>query len=236
MLQQNASGYNIPIFFSETGCNTPEPRTFDDQSAILGSEMDGTWSGAIIYEWIEEVNNYGLISYGPTQAPTAMASNVINGFVVGGTPTPISPDFENLSSQWATLNPTGVSANAYTTTETPPPCPAYTSGLWEISGDVPLPTLNEDANTYTTALASTTTKGGSKATTGTATDPTGTASSGTASGSASSSTASSAASPSRAQSLGLRRRSTLLDFEGTLGPWVLLGMLAVVLGVTTMVM
>lgn len=54
-LQKNASQYNIPIFFSETGCIKPAPRTFADQSAILGSDMSGTWSGAIIYEWIQEV-------------------------------------------------------------------------------------------------------------------------------------------------------------------------------------
>jgi len=43
MLQQNASSYNIPIFFSETGCNTPEPRLFADQAAIFGNSMSGTW-------------------------------------------------------------------------------------------------------------------------------------------------------------------------------------------------
>lgn len=39
--------------FLQTGCNTLKPRTFEDQSAILGPEMMNTWSGAIIYEWIE---------------------------------------------------------------------------------------------------------------------------------------------------------------------------------------
>ena len=38
-LDKNATGYPIPIFFSETGCNVVEPRTFGDQAAILGPEM-----------------------------------------------------------------------------------------------------------------------------------------------------------------------------------------------------
>lgn len=56
-LQTNASSYDIPIFFSETGCNTVKPRTFGDQAAIFSDEMIDTWSGAIIYEWIEEAND-----------------------------------------------------------------------------------------------------------------------------------------------------------------------------------
>lgn len=63
-LQKNASNYNIPLFVSETGCNIPKPRTFDDQAAILGPDMADTWSGTIVYEWISEKNDYGLISYG----------------------------------------------------------------------------------------------------------------------------------------------------------------------------
>ncbi|KIW23785.1 hypothetical protein, variant 2 [Cladophialophora immunda] len=64
-LQALAENYPVPIFFSEDGCNTVPPRTFDDQAAIFGPQMVDTWSGAIIYEWIQEMNNYGLVSYGP---------------------------------------------------------------------------------------------------------------------------------------------------------------------------
>ena len=64
MLQQNASDYSLPLFVSETGCRVPKPRLFDDQAAILGRKMSDTWSGTIVYEWISEENDYGLISYG----------------------------------------------------------------------------------------------------------------------------------------------------------------------------
>ncbi len=167
-LQANASNYNIPIFLSETGCIMPEPRYFDDQHAIFGPEMDGTWSGAIIYEWIQEANGYGLISYGPTTAATATGSSVVGGYSVMGTPTPISPDFTNLMNQWATLNPSGVSANAYSPSLTPPACPPYTSGGWLVSGNAPLPTLGvtggQYTKTFTAASASSTTSSSSAAT------------------------------------------------------------------------
>lgn len=152
MLEKNASDLNIPIFMSETGCNTVKPRTFDDQTALLGPEM-GTWSGAIIYEWIQELNDYGLISYGQPANPTATGANVVEGFTRAGTPTPISPDFENLSNHWKTLNPTGISMDAYTPLNKPPPCPSFTEGFWVVSADAPLPTIGAslppDATVYT---------------------------------------------------------------------------------------
>ncbi|KAJ5925711.1 CAZyme family GH72 [Penicillium verhagenii] len=163
-LQKNATGYPIPIFFSETGCNTPAPRTFDDQAAILGSDMDGTWSGAIIYEWIEETNDYGLISYGAS-ASTAAATNTLveDGYTRAGTPTPVSPDFSNLKSQWATLSPTGTSLSAYkleTSTITNPECPASTSGGWAVDPSSALPTLgqvyNKDSSSDSTSTGTST--------------------------------------------------------------------------------
>ncbi|KAK5175606.1 uncharacterized protein LTR77_000745 [Saxophila tyrrhenica] len=205
MLQENASDYNIPIFFSETGCNTPSPRTFDDQTAIFGDEMADTWSGSIIYEWIEEANNYGLISYAAPQDPTATASNVVDGFVRAGTPTPISPDFENLSNHWATLNPTGVSENAYKPSASPPPCPTFTSGMWEVNGDAPLPTIGAKAATFTSDLTS---SNPTKA------SPQTTAKSDVASASAaSSSSTSSAAAPTKAFPLSLKRQVVIFNGE-----------------------
>ncbi|KAJ5266931.1 hypothetical protein N7478_009739 [Penicillium angulare] len=161
-LQKNATDYPIPIFFSETGCNTPAPRTFDDQAAILGSEMDGTWSGAIIYEWIEETNDYGLISYGPSATGAAATkSDVEDGYTRAGTPTPISPDFSNLKSQWATLNPTGVSLSAYKASASSLSsiqCPASTSGGWAVNPSADLPTMGQ---TYTSGAADSTGTGSS---------------------------------------------------------------------------
>ncbi|GAM39695.1 hypothetical protein TCE0_034r11449 [Talaromyces pinophilus] len=159
-LQKNATGYSVPIFFSETGCNTAPPRTFEDQSAILGNDMADTWSGAIIYEWIEEANNYGLISYGPSVAATATGTNIVGGYTRGGTPTPVSPDFSNLKSVWATLNPTGVHLSDYSASAskiTPLACPAETSGIWNVNPTSALPTIGQTADASGTGSSSTTT-------------------------------------------------------------------------------
>jgi 1,3-beta-glucanosyltransferase GAS1 len=97
------SGYNImnsdfselpiPIFIAEEDCNQVQPRTFEDQPSVCGSNMIDDWSGAIIYEWPEEGNNYGLVTF-----PDSSLS---------GTPTTLT-DFDNLKSQWATLTASGV--------------------------------------------------------------------------------------------------------------------------------
>lgn len=42
-LQAGAANFPVPIFFSETGCNTARPRTFEDQAAIFGEEMLNDW-------------------------------------------------------------------------------------------------------------------------------------------------------------------------------------------------
>ncbi|KAJ5235105.1 Glycoside hydrolase superfamily [Penicillium citrinum] len=162
MLQKNATDYPIPIFFSETGCNTPAPRTFDDQAAIFGKDMADTWSGAIIYEWIEETNDYGLISYGPSANAKAATNTLIeDGYTRKGTPTPVSPDFANLKKQWATLQPTGVALSDYKKSASEISaieCPASTKGGWAVDPSSPLPTLGQ---TYKKESASETTGKGS---------------------------------------------------------------------------
>ncbi|KAK0651216.1 Glucanosyltransferase-domain-containing protein [Cercophora newfieldiana] len=150
-LQKQAKDFPVPILFSETGCNVPGPRLFDDQEAIFGPEMIRDWSGSIIYEWIEEANHYGLISYGPPVAPTATGASVKGGFVRAGTPTPVLPDFDNLSKKWASITPTGVASSDYNPSHVSTrACPASTPSGWLVNGNVALPTLGETfKGTYT---------------------------------------------------------------------------------------
>jgi hypothetical protein len=145
-LQTHANDYPIPIFFSETGCNVARPRTFEDQAAIFGPEMSNTWSGSIVYEWIQETNDYGLINYGPPPGASTAKLLVQDGFTRQGEPTPVAPDFHNLRAQWATLKPTGVALSDYiksTSTIKPASCPASTPGGWAVDANLPLPTLGQ---------------------------------------------------------------------------------------------
>jgi hypothetical protein len=141
-----STGYDIPIFFSETGCTT-NTRLFADQAAILGPDMDSQWLGAIIYEWTNDASGFGIVTYGPFAVTT-------------GTPTTISPDFTNLQKQWSTLTPTGTPSSLYTVTATTPACPEFTSSGWLLSGNVPLPTLDKAVDlsnsTSSTGLSSST--------------------------------------------------------------------------------
>jgi hypothetical protein len=109
--------------------------------------MSSIWSGAIIYEWIEETNNYGLISYGPSVAATVVATNVVAGISRTGTPVPVTPDYANLQSKWATLNPTGIASSVYSPSLSPPACPTSTAGGWLVQGDVKLPSIGQTLST-----------------------------------------------------------------------------------------
>lgn len=91
-----SSGYNVltddfknisvPVFFSETGCNAVSPRTFTEMQAIYGPDMSQALSGALVYEYSQEANNFGLVNINS------------NGSVS------LTTDFENLKSQYSKLD------------------------------------------------------------------------------------------------------------------------------------
>lgn len=62
-LVQGFSNSSVPIFFSEYGCNTVQPRTFTEVPEIYSDQMSGVFSGGILYEFDQEVNNYGLVNH-----------------------------------------------------------------------------------------------------------------------------------------------------------------------------
>jgi hypothetical protein len=154
-LELYAKNFPVPIFLSETGCIIPGPRVWDDQDAIFGSKMVNDWSGSIVYEWIQEENSYGIITYGPSGQPAG--PNVEGGFLRSGTPQPKLPDFPNLKAKWATNTPVGVKKSAYDPDSVSTrACPKSTAGSWwQVDGDVTLPTLGEILAVKTSALVTT---------------------------------------------------------------------------------
>ncbi|KKA28986.1 hypothetical protein TD95_004626 [Thielaviopsis punctulata] len=143
-LQAMAEKFPVPIFFSETGCNVGESREWQDMDAIFTEPMVNDWSGAIAYEWIEEQNNYGIISYGPPTDQAIATGDIYDGFTRKGTPTPVQPDFDNLKSRWATNTPVGTPRSKYDSSSVSTrACPSSTPGGWQVDGNVPLPTLGE---------------------------------------------------------------------------------------------
>lgn len=147
-LQKQAEGYPVPIWFSEIGCNAVRPRTFQDLNAILGPEMNSVWSGGMAYEWIQEENDYGIVTYAAPPQPDSVS-----------TPIPISPDFNELQSRFATLAPSGVALSDYkkqTATVSLPPCPK-SSAEWALNPDAHLPTLGSRVAVLSVAEGSVTT-------------------------------------------------------------------------------
>ncbi|KAM7208485.1 Glucanosyltransferase domain containing protein [Naviculisporaceae sp. PSN 640] len=52
---------SVPIFYSEYGCNEVTPRIFTEVGTIYGPEMTDVFSGGVVYEYVQEDNNYGLV-------------------------------------------------------------------------------------------------------------------------------------------------------------------------------
>lgn len=61
VLVETFGNTTIPVFFSEYGCNDPQPRYFDEVQALYGPQMT-TLSGGLVYEWTQEASDYGIIN------------------------------------------------------------------------------------------------------------------------------------------------------------------------------
>ncbi|KAF8935958.1 Glucanosyltransferase-domain-containing protein [Dissophora ornata] len=119
------ASYSIPVFLSEFGCNLVTPRTFPEVKSIFGPDMTNNWSGGIVYEWSQEDNNYGLVQIKPDDTVAPL------------------PDYNNLKTALAPLQPKGVSMDSFTKQMPPSTCPAITSS-WEPSATLP-PTPSSSA-------------------------------------------------------------------------------------------
>ena len=123
VLEAQYKNLSRPVFFSEFGCNIPlgQTRTFGEIPSLYGI-MSDVFSGGIAYEWIQESNEYGLVT-------SASA---------GGSPTPL-PDYSVLKSQWAAVSPTSVALSNYVGTTRSVSCPPNTSGFVAATSLPPTP-------------------------------------------------------------------------------------------------
>lgn len=62
-IASNFANYSVPYFFAEYGCNTVDPRTFTNIPVMYGSDMDYMLNGGIVYEYFNDVNDYGTFFY-----------------------------------------------------------------------------------------------------------------------------------------------------------------------------
>lgn len=88
------SNSSVPIFFSEYGCNQPSPRVFTEVPEIYSSDMSGVFSGGIVYEYAQGVNNYGIVTIGSDGSAQLM------------------DDFYTLKDRFAALNFTAIQGMA----------------------------------------------------------------------------------------------------------------------------
>ncbi|KFY05908.1 hypothetical protein V492_08236, partial [Pseudogymnoascus sp. VKM F-4246] len=93
------STYNVPVFFAEYGCNEGSasgsaPRVFNEVAALYGSDMSKVFSGGIVYEYFQEVNDYGLV--------TLTGNNVSK-----------LKDYDNFSTKIHAVSPSSVNAASY---------------------------------------------------------------------------------------------------------------------------
>ncbi|KAI8601407.1 Glucanosyltransferase-domain-containing protein [Dissophora ornata] len=121
---KDIASYSIPVFLSEFGCNLVAPRTFPEVQSIFGPDMTGAWSGGIVYEWSQEDINYGLVKINPDNTVTPL------------------PDYNNLKTLLAPLQPTGVNMDSFNEQRPASTCPPNTP-TWKPSTILP-PTPSTD--------------------------------------------------------------------------------------------
>jgi len=170
---KNFTGYGLPLFLSEYGCNT-NTRDFGEVTALYNTEMTAVYSGGLVYEYSQEASNYGLVEVS-----------------TDGSSVTELPDFNTLKQKFAsTSNPSG--DGGYNSTGGASGCPAYSSPNWLVKDDS-LPALPAGAQQYMTNGAKTGPGLSGAGSQNSGSESTGTASAGSGSATATSSSSASSA-------------------------------------------
>ncbi|AOA63243.1 1,3-beta-glucanosyltransferase [Komagataella phaffii CBS 7435] len=116
------AGYPVPVFLSEFGCNLKRPRPFTEVEAIFNKPMTNVWSGAIMYMYFEERNEYGVVK--------------VKGDYITD-PVEKLPDFNLLKAQYRNASPKGVNKQDYSSHGSKDvQCPVASED-WKVSEELP---------------------------------------------------------------------------------------------------
>lgn len=122
---KNFTGYGLPLFLSEYGCNT-NTRKWEEVASLYSTDMTAVYSGGIVYEYSQEASNYGLVT-------------------ISGSTVKTLPDYDSLKAKYSSVaNPTG--DGGYNSTGGASGCPAK-SASWNVDGDS-LPAMPAAAKAY----------------------------------------------------------------------------------------
>lgn len=124
---KNFTGYGLPLFLSEYGCNT-NTRAFEEVSALYDTKMTGVYSGGLVYEYSEEGSKYGLVE-------------------INGNSVTTNKDYDALKTALnKTPNPSG--DGNYNKTGGSNPCPKKNSPNWDVDATDSLPAIPVPAEKY----------------------------------------------------------------------------------------
>ncbi|OBT76773.1 hypothetical protein VF21_04495 [Pseudogymnoascus sp. 05NY08] len=122
------ASYSVPVFFAEYGCNTGTAsgagaRDFSEVAALYGTNMSKVFSGGIVYEYFQEVNDYGLVT------------------VTGNTVSKLK-DYDNFSTKIHAVSPSSVNSASYTPTNTAGEACPTVNDQWKVAATGLPPTPN----------------------------------------------------------------------------------------------
>lgn len=192
---KNFTGYGLPLFLSEYGCNTNK-RQFQEVGSLYSTQMTPVYSGGLVYEYSEEGSNYGLVQ-------------------ISGSDVTEKSDYTELKNALEKTPPPKGDGN-YNSTGGASGCPASNPPNWDVSQDA-LPEIPEPAKKFMTEGAG---KGPGFVGSGSqnkGTQSTATASAGSGSVTGSSATSSSSSSPSSSTGAAASVRAPELSFLPLMG-------------------
>ncbi|OQE85304.1 hypothetical protein PENNAL_c0024G10374 [Penicillium nalgiovense] len=125
---KNFTGYGLPLFLSEYGCNTNK-RQWQEVKALYSSKMTPVYSGGLVYEYSEAGNDYGLAK-------------------IEGDKVTTNKDYDALKKAFeGTENPSD--NGGYNSTGGASGCPKMQKPNWDVDSDS-LPAMPKPAKKYLT--------------------------------------------------------------------------------------